>query len=86
MLDLYADWCMPCKILSPRLEQIAAEHRDKVDVYKVDVDRHGDIARAFGVRGIPYVVLVRNKQAVKAFTGVQPKEAYVRAINAHARQ
>lgn len=84
MLDLYADWCMPCKILSPRLEQIAAENRDRVDVYKIDVDKHPGIARAFGVRGIPYVVLLKNKQVVQAFTGVQPKEAYVRAIHSHS--
>jgi len=80
VFDLYADWCMPCKILSPMLEKIALEHKDIVSVYKINVDKQPTLARAFGVRGIPYVVFVKNKQAVHAFTGVQPKEAYVRAI------
>ena len=81
MFDLYADWCSPCKILSPMLEEIAKENKDKVSVYKINIDKNPGIASALGVSGIPFVLLVKNKNAVHAFTGVQPKETYVRAVN-----
>lgn len=80
LFDLYADWCMPCRMLSPILETIAKEHKKLVTVYKINVDKNPDIARAFGVSGIPYVVFVKNKKGVHAMTGVMPKNAYVRAI------
>jgi phage shock protein E len=83
MFDLYADWCMPCRILSPLVESIAQEHRDRVLVYKVDIDKNPEIARALDVQGIPFVVFVKNKQVVQAFVGVQQKDAYVRAILHH---
>jgi thioredoxin 1 len=81
MLDLYADWCMPCRILSPVLEEIAQEYRDIVKIYKINIDKNPDIARAFNVSGIPFVVLIKNKTVVYGLTGVQPKENYVRALN-----
>lgn len=84
MFDLYADWCLPCKMLSPVIESIAAEHAVRVRVFKIDIDKNPDIAAAFGVQGIPLVVMIKNKAVVQAFTGVQPKGAYVRAILRHA--
>jgi len=81
MFDLYADWCMPCRILSPILEEIAKENSERVAVYKINIDQNPDIAREFGVTGIPYVVFIKNKTVVHALTGVQPKETYVRAIH-----
>lgn len=80
MFDLYAGWCMPCKILSPMLETIARENSQKVTVYKINVDKNPDIANALQVTGLPYVLFVKKKQAVHALTGVQPKATYVRAI------
>jgi len=84
MFDLYADWCMPCRILSPMLEKIAREHPDKVTVYKINVDKAPDLAAAFGVSGIPFVVFVQNKTGVYALTGVQTEETYVQVINRFA--
>jgi len=81
MFDLYADWCAPCKMLSPVLETIAAEQSAKVTVYKINVDKNPDIAQALQVNGIPYVILVKNKTLVHAFTGLQTKDTYVRGIN-----
>ncbi len=80
LFDLYADWCMPCKILSPQLEKIAEANVDRATVYKINVDKHPALAQAFGVQGIPYVVFVKNKAAVHAITGVQPAGAYQKAI------
>jgi len=84
LFDLYADWCMPCKILSPIIEEIANENKERVSVYKINVDQHPGIAQAFGVSGIPLVVYVKNKTGVFALSGVQPREAYVRAIDRFA--
>jgi len=80
VFDLYADWCMPCRILSPMLKTVAEENRDKAAVYKINVDKLPALANAFGVSGIPFVVFVKNKTAVHALTGVQAKDTYVRAI------
>ena len=85
LFDLYADWCMPCKILSPMLEQIAEEQKNKVTVYKINIDKNPDIAGGFGVSGIPFVVYVKNQQGIHAFTGVQTKDTYVRAIKQFAQ-
>ncbi len=81
LFDLYADWCRPCKILSPMLEEIAQEQKAAADVYKINVDKNPQIASAFGVRGIPYVVFVHEQKAVHAMTGVHPKDDYIRAID-----
>lgn len=80
VFDLYADWCMPCKILSPLLDKIAKEHGDKASFFKVNIDRNPEIAGAFGVQGIPFVVFVRDKVGLDALTGVHPEATYVRAI------
>lgn len=85
VLDLYADWCMPCKMLSPLLEDIAGAYKDRADFYKINVDNNPGISRMFGVSGIPYVVFVRNKEMVHSLTGVQPRETYVEAIERYSR-
>lgn len=84
MFDLYADWCMPCKILSPMLEKIAKEKKDKVSVYKINIDNNPGIAGALGVTGIPFVVFVKKQQGVYALTGVQSRDTYIRAIDRFA--
>jgi len=81
IMDLYADWCQPCKILSPMLEKLAIEYMDKVTVYKINVDKNPDIARAFQVSGIPHVVFVKEQKAVYAITGLRSKDEYIDAIN-----
>lgn len=81
VFDLYADWCMPCKILSPLLEEIAKENKGKASFYKINVDKHKRIAAMFGVSGIPFVVFVKNKTGVHALTGVLPRARYQRVIN-----
>lgn len=82
--DLYADWCMPCKVLSPTLDEIARENQQKITIYKIDTDQFPQITAAFGVTGIPFVVFVKNKHAVYALMGVQPKNSYTKIINTYA--
>lgn len=78
--DLYADWCRPCRMLSPTLEKIAAGNLSKVTFYRINIDKFPQIARDFGVSGIPLVVFMKNKTVVKQFVGVQPEEDYIRTI------
>lgn len=81
IFDMYADWCRPCKILSPTLEKISIEEKEKADFYKINVDKLPQVSQAFGVTGIPYVVFVKNKVGLAALSGVQPKENYIRNID-----
>lgn len=84
LIDLYADWCPPCRTLMPVLEEIARENRGRVTVYKIDIDDNQDLARSFGVTGIPYVVLIKNRKALHSLRGLQPKDNYLSAINRYA--
>jgi thioredoxin 1 len=81
IFDLYAEWCMPCRVLAPVLEKIAVENRGRVKMFRVDVDKLPALAQALGVRNIPFVLFVRNGEAIYAITGVHPREAYEHAIN-----
>ncbi len=83
MFDLYADWCIPCRILSPILDKVASEMKSSVTFYKINIDKHPDISSIFQVTGIPLVVLVKERKVVQAFMGVQPEAAYRRAIVAY---
>jgi thioredoxin 1 len=78
--DMYADWCGPCRILAPTLEKVAAATKGKVAFYRINLDQVPEAGQTFGVGGIPFVVFVKNKKVVATFTGVQPEESYLRAI------
>lgn len=80
VFDMYADWCMPCRMLSPMLEEIAGRYKGKVDFYKVNVDHNPTIANMFRVSSIPLVVFVKEKKGIHSLTGVQPRENYIEAI------
>ncbi len=80
LVDFWAGWCMPCKMLAPVFEEIALELKDTVKTGKVDVDAESDIAMEYGVMSIPTVILFRNGQEVRRFVGVQPKGVYLEAL------
>lgn len=81
VLDLSADWCMPCKRLEPTLHELADEFKDKAVFYRVDVDQSQDLAYSFGVRGIPYVLFLKKGKVVFSLTGLNPKETYAKALD-----
>lgn len=81
VFDLYADWCKPCKMLSPILEKIASEQREKADFYKINIDENENLATQFDVTGIPYVVFMKNGSTVNSIIGLRPKDTYVQIIN-----
>jgi thioredoxin 1 len=74
IVDFYADWCGPCKMLSPVLEQLAAEHSE-VKITKVNVDEEPELAERYRVRGIPYVALFRDGKLASQVVGYKPKAA-----------
>ncbi len=74
LVDFYADWCGPCKMLSPVVEQIAGES-DAYHVYKINVDQAADIAARYGIMSIPTLIVFKDGEAVKRTVGVQSKQA-----------
>lgn len=79
LADFYADWCGPCKMVAPILEEIAGE-RDDVKIVKINVDEAGDIAAEFAVMSIPTLILFKNGRQEKKAVGYQPKEALLQTF------
>lgn len=73
VIDFWAEWCGPCRQLGPVIEKLAGEAEDRWKLVKINTDRHPDIASQLGVRGIPAVKMVYQKQIVAEFTGAQPE-------------
>ena len=82
LVDFWASWCMPCKMVAPVIEELAVENEGSLTVAKVDVDSNNEIASRYGVMSIPTVVLFKDGAEVKRLVGVQPKETYQAAIRA----
>jgi len=80
LVDFWAPWCGPCRLLNPIIQELEKEFAGKVRFVKVNVDVHRSIAAYFEVRSIPVVFIINKKVAVKAIPGLQPKEAYVEAL------
>lgn len=80
LVDFWADWCHPCHVLSPIIEDIAKEHKDEVKVAKVDVDANQELAQQFGIMSIPTVILFKDGEPSEQWVGVQDKDTYVKAI------
>ena len=81
LIDFYADWCGPCKMLRPTIDAIAEERTD-IKVASINVDDEGDIAEQFEIFSIPCVVLVKDGKETNRTVGFQPKEAILSLLNA----
>lgn len=79
LLDFYADWCGPCRMLSPVIEQIAKEHPEIV-VGKVNVDEENALAMRFGITSIPFVALIKNGEVVARSLGYRQKDDLLSAL------
>jgi len=80
MVDFWAEWCGPCKALSPAIDEIALALPDGMKVCKINVDENQTLAQQFRVMSIPTVVFFKNGEAVNRFVGVREKNEYIDAI------
>ncbi|MGQ9820145.1 MAG: thioredoxin [Candidatus Kapaibacteriales bacterium] len=80
IIDFYADWCGPCKVVSPILEELSKEYEGFVDFYKVDTDVEQELAIVFGIRSIPSILFCPVHDNPRIAVGAMPKEAFVQAI------
>jgi thioredoxin len=80
IIDFYADWCGPCKLIAPIMKELAGEYKDKIIFYKIDTDREKELAAVFGISSIPLVLFVPAEGQPQAMLGARPKEAYVEQI------
>jgi len=83
LVDFWAEWCGPCRMLAPTIEELAREYSGKVKIGKVNVDQNQDLAEKYGIRGIPTLILFKNGHIAEQTVGVQSKEALQKMINKH---
>lgn len=83
LVDFFATWCQPCKMMHTVLEQVKAVLGDKVRILKVDVDKHGQTAAQYGIQSVPTLMLFRNGQILWRQSGVIPKPDLLAVINRH---
>lgn len=81
LVDFWAPWCGPCKMLAPILEEIDGEIGDKIKIAKVNVDNNPESAGRFGVMSIPTLMVFKNGEMVAKMTGLQPKEQLLEWVN-----
>jgi thioredoxin 1 len=77
LVDFWATWCGPCKMVAPVLEEIADEHQEKITVAKLDIDQNPSVARDYQVMSVPTLLLFAEGQPVKQIVGAKPKAALV---------
>ena len=82
LVDFWADWCGPCRMIAPSVKDIANEYANVLKVGKVDVDANQEFAAKYGVRNIPTVLVFQNGEVVGRQVGVAPKNAYSEALDA----
>lgn len=80
IIDFYADWCGPCKVVSPILEELDREYQGLIDFYKIDTDQEQELAAMFGIRSIPTILFIPLDEQPRIAVGAMPKEVYERAI------
>jgi thioredoxin len=80
IIDFWAEWCGPCKMISPILEEISSDYEGKLNVYKVNVDEQGEVAAAFGIQSIPSLLFIPMNDMPRMAVGAQPKAAILKLV------
>lgn len=83
LLDLWAEWCGPCKMLEPIFEELAREYGGRVKFYKLNVDKYPQVSMRYGVMGIPTVLFFRGGKPVDRLVGLMPKSIFMSKIHQH---
>src|SRR5262245_50323007 len=81
LVDFWAEWCGPCKMLSPVLDELATHYQGKVKIAKINVDHNQQLAAQFNVMNIPMLLLFKGGQVVKQMMGLRAKKAYIQDID-----
>ena len=81
IVDFYANWCMPCKMMSPILEEISEELGERVKVVKIDLDDNIDLAEEYNIMNIPTIMIFNNGEVIETFEGVTDKQTILDVIN-----
>jgi len=80
LIDFYADWCQPCKMVAPILDELSEEYDGKVDIYKIDTEAQQELAGMFGIQSIPSLLFVPTEGQPQMAQGALPKDTFERAI------
>ena len=83
LVDLWAEWCGPCRLLGPTIDALAEDYDGKVKVFKMNVDENPETPSKYNVRGIPTVLLFKNGELLEQMMGNQPKESFSQTIDGH---
>ncbi len=81
LVDFWAEWCGPCRMIAPTVEAIAEEYKDNAKVYKMNVDENPSVPQQFGIRGIPTLILFKGGQEQERIVGAVTRDAIARVID-----
>ena len=81
IIDFYADWCGPCKVVAPILEELKAEYGDKLDIFKVNTEEQQELSSVFGIQSIPSLLFIPKEGQPQMAMGALPKETFKQAIS-----
>jgi thioredoxin 1 len=82
LVDFWATWCGPCKMIAPTIEELASDYQGKARIGKVDIDQNQEVAMQHGIQAIPTILIFKNGEVVQRFQGVSPKAALSEALDA----
>ncbi len=86
VVDFWAEWCGPCRMVTPIIEELATEYEGKATIGKLNVDHHKGVSMKYGIRSIPTILILKNGEVVEKHVGVATKQALTEKINAHLEE